>query len=226
MSVSTGAQLQRQLRRITAPVRRLAGAPTQADLALLEATRSITVGISPQDVTPAMAEAAVTAVRAALAAGADVHSRGNGTHTALEMAVAIGCFPVMEELLRAGGRVNAQDAGGTSLLSWSCFRQPQPGVLWWLINAGAELDGRDYKGRTPLHWAVLGGHLESVRTLLAAGADASLRDNHERLAVDCADATQREEMKAVFAAHAAMQAVEDVLYGRQRMWQPASADSS
>ena len=38
---------------------------------------------------------------------------------------------------------------------------------------GARIDGRDYMGWTPLHWAAWRGHLSSLKALLQCGADVN-----------------------------------------------------
>ncbi|XP_049853777.1 poly [ADP-ribose] polymerase tankyrase-1-like isoform X2 [Schistocerca gregaria] len=48
-----------------------------------------------------------------------------------------------------------------------------------LLEAGADIDGKDIYGRTALHTAAWNRHVEAVRTLLYAGADVSARDNEE-----------------------------------------------
>ena len=46
-----------------------------------------------------------------------------------------------------------------------------------LIQAGADIEGRDKDGETPLIWASSYGHLEIVQELIQAGADVNAKDN-------------------------------------------------
>ena len=55
-----------------------------------------------------------------------------------------------------------------------------------LAAGGAELDGRDGNGRTPLHVAVFRGQREAARALLRAGADANALDRQRYDAVTIA----------------------------------------
>src|ERR687897_3027909 len=47
-----------------------------------------------------------------------------------------------------------------------------------LLAGVAAADARDKLGRTALHWAAMGGHLEIVRMLLDAGAPADAPDKN------------------------------------------------
>ena len=46
-----------------------------------------------------------------------------------------------------------------------------------LLQQGFHPDSADYDRRTALHLACANGHTETVRVLLAAGADTGVRDN-------------------------------------------------
>ena len=55
-----------------------------------------------------------------------------------------------------------------------------------LIRLGASVDLADSEGMTPLHFAVLGGHLDIVRLLLRSGASALLANEFGDTAADLA----------------------------------------
>ncbi|RJL35858.1 ankyrin repeat domain-containing protein [Bailinhaonella thermotolerans] len=49
-------------------------------------------------------------------------------------------------------------------------------VVRWFLDRGVHPDVAPYLGRTGLHWAIPGGHLQVIRLLLAHGADPARRD--------------------------------------------------
>ena len=56
------------------------------------------------------------------------------------------------------------------------------------IERGADVSSQaNPQGMTPLHLAVIGGHLDVVSRLLAAGADVSLEDKRGRTALSYAE---------------------------------------
>ena len=70
---------------------------------------------------------------------------------------------------------------GEDFLSTACVSAHSDcSVVEELIRAGAELDHRDRKGRTPLMKALLAGNTSAVRLLLNYGADPCLIDNDGR----------------------------------------------
>jgi hypothetical protein len=50
-------------------------------------------------------------------------------------------------------------------------------VVRWFLDRGVRPDVAPYLGRTGLHWAIPGGHLDVIRLLLERGADPSIRDD-------------------------------------------------
>ena len=118
---------------------------------------------------------------------------------ALWSAAALGRIDLMEtmvegdgDLLPAAGayRPNLADVGWPPGLPPDDDRQTildealaygaingRDGAITWLLEKGADLDGRPYLNVTPLHFAVQFGHLSTVRLLLARGADAEIRDD-------------------------------------------------
>ena len=117
-------------------------------------------------------------VKLLLDASADAGQENSAGDTALMWACRSGAVDVSDTLLAAWPallpRANRQGmtalicaaAGGhVALVSALLSRQPAP-----------ELATRDANGRTALHFAAGAGAANAVRALLAAGADATLRD--------------------------------------------------
>jgi hypothetical protein len=58
----------------------------------------------------------------------------------------------------------------------------------YLVSAGADVNGADSMGRTPLHWAAGGGHRAAVDFLLRKGAAPGARDGKGRTPLHLASA--------------------------------------
>ncbi len=101
----------------------------------------------------------------------------NGATVDLFSAAALGEADRLEALLAANPSLShAKDVGGWTALHWAARTgQSMTGRL--LLEHGAPVDARDGFGRTPL-WAAAyeGRHLPLVELLLAAGAEAGVKD--------------------------------------------------
>ena len=119
------------------------------------------------------------AVRLLVAAGADVNRATAGGHTALMWASAERQADVVTLLVEIGADVHARAATRTRPPRAGGYGRKEPTVLsrFEAVNPAAlprdgDLDPpRPEGGFTPLLHAILAGHLESVRVLLAAGAN-------------------------------------------------------
>ena len=74
--------------------------------------------------------------------------------------------------------IDAKDhVDGLTPLHWAAWFAADPAVIAVLIEAGAELEGRDDNDWTPLQWASFRGKPAVVTALIEAGADLEPRDD-------------------------------------------------
>lgn len=131
----------------------------------------------------------LAAVRAALAAGADVdrtRRRITGwqvgepmrrVETALYMATRDGHTEIIRTLLEAGADPDIICTGGSTALiaaAGSRRRGDRTEIIRLLLDAGADPIAPRLRGRTALEWAIVGGEYESVPLLLSASRAAGL----------------------------------------------------
>ncbi|CAM9898686.1 unnamed protein product [Ascophyllum nodosum] len=133
----------------------------------------------------------VRIVKTLLRHGANPNSRNGEGFSALLLAtrarVGDDIFlnadvTVLEELIAHGADVSAsEDTGGSTALHFAARRE-FPGGVRALVGAGANVNARDKRGRTPLHEAVkMTGSVPSLmcmKLLLRGGADETLTDNN------------------------------------------------
>ena len=126
----------------------------------------------------------VADLREMLAAGVDVNAASHG-ETALMRASANGCAQVVEVLLAAGARVDAQGMRAGALhLALDRF---QTKIALRLIEAGADLDTLDAHGNTPLFIAVMRQGTEAcIEAMIERGANPYQRMRHGNWAMKVA----------------------------------------
>lgn len=96
--------------------------------------------------------------------------RGPGPlHAALKRRDAEGAKEALEADWRA---LRERSPGGETALHLVA-RWESPSVVSMLVEAGLEVDARDFKGRTALHDACSCGNVDVARRLLELGADPS-----------------------------------------------------
>lgn len=120
-------------------------------------------------------------IRFLVAQGADVDHVGYNGNTALILASAYNPNPaIVAALLEASPDTEARELayGATALMFASALRESgSVEAIEALVAAGANLEGKNDDGRTPLLFAAQHTDKpEVVRALLAAGADATARD--------------------------------------------------
>lgn len=127
----------------------------------------------------------LAAARLLLARGADVNAvsgdgafqkvkagtLAQGRFTPLIMAAAFGSTELIQTLLDAGAKVNAQDIRGmTPLMLAVATDRQKPAVIRALIAKGADPNIRSVAGETALDWALKIGATAVIDTLKRAGA--------------------------------------------------------
>ena len=114
-----------------------------------------------------------------LGAGADANHRcGNNNSSPLDVAVDLGHVGIARLLLEHGVDANATPANGSTPLH-SAAASDRPDMVSMLCRNGADVNKIDATMRTPLQVTAREGHTAAARALLAAGADATLRqDGH------------------------------------------------
>jgi ankyrin repeat protein len=140
-----------------------------------------------------LAEAAaiddVTQVRSRLAAGAAVDGRTPDGFTPLQLAAYFGAPAAAAELIGAGANVDAIAENPMRIQPLHAAAAGRHGdVAMLLIDAGAEVNGKQSHGWTPLHSAAANGDGDLVDRLVAAGADPTATNDDGKTAADVARA--------------------------------------
>jgi ankyrin repeat protein len=148
-----------------------------------------------------LAEAAavddVMQVRSRLAAGAAVDGRTPDGFTPLQLAAYFGATAAAVELIGAGADIDAVAENPMRIQPLHAATAGRNGdVARLLIDAGADVNGRQSHGWTPLHSAAANGDGDLIDRLVAAGADAAATNDDGKTAADIARAAGHEQIAA------------------------------
>lgn len=82
--------------------------------------------------------------------------------------------------------INAEIKNGRQLLHIAAD-YGQREVVEFLLSKGAEVNGRDKHGMTPIMAAIFEGHTETVKALLEGGADKTVKAPSGESLMECAE---------------------------------------
>ena len=141
--------------------------------------------------TIAMQEHSLKVARALLARpGVDVNALNQQGESALMMAALKGDLAGAQLLLEHGAKVN--------LTGWSPLHYaasgPEPELVQFLLERGAEVDAASPNGSTPLMMAAQYGAEDSVTLLIGRGADPKRRNQLDLSAADFARKAGRDTL--------------------------------
>ena len=141
-------------------------------------------------------------VAALLDAGASPHAATPYGETPLMTAARTGSPQVVRTLIDAGAHVDAKEGWREqTALMWAAAER-NAAAAQVLIEAGADVAARSEAGMTPLLFAARSGDIDTVRTLLAGGADI---DEAARDAIARPPAADDEDGEDRAAAEAAVE---------------------
>lgn len=145
-------------------------------------------GVSPVSAAAYAGNGAI--VEALLARGADGRAPDDTGKPPVVYAAAGARLDIVQRLLALDIDINARYPNDLTVLMWASGPDEKVSesqaiaVVSYLLDAGAQIDDRDARGRTALMIAAEGGRAEIAHLLLARGADPSLRDKAGKRAAD------------------------------------------
>lgn len=106
-----------------------------------------------------------------------IDAKDSAGQTPLMIAAANGSANAMKLLLEKGANAALQDKLHRSALHLACESIFSADIFQRLIMSGCDINGRDHRGDTPLHYACLKMNLTAMESLLSRGALCDLQNN-------------------------------------------------
>jgi hypothetical protein len=120
----------------------------------------------------------------------DINGPNRAGETAVMLAALKGDLALVRRLVERGAAINQS---GWNALHYAASG-PEPQVVAWLIERGAELDARSPNGTTALMMAARYGNEQSADLLIARQASVELRNDRDLTAADFARTAGRDAL--------------------------------
>jgi len=152
-------------------------------------------------VTALMAAKTPGVITALLNTGADIHATDINGVTALMVAARSSENPeVIAALLKGGADIHAKCNKGITVLAYAAANS-NSGAISVLLKSGADINAKCWGGVTALMLAVLNENPEvTIAALLNGGADATIKDDSGKRAIDSAEKLKGTEAYQKLAA--------------------------
>jgi ankyrin repeat protein len=132
-------------------------------------------------------------VRILLDAGANAWWKNEWGYSAIFIAIAGGHLSIVEMLLNHDkDLLEIKDRDGETPLQFA-ISQLQFGIVYRLLDQGANVHGTTRSGKNTLMYACQNGNLDILRLLLAAGVDAEARDVFQKTVLHYAASSRNVE---------------------------------
>ncbi|XP_034944293.1 putative ankyrin repeat protein RF_0381 [Chelonus insularis] len=124
-------------------------------------------------------------VKTILTKNPNIDMKNNFDNTALHEAVKFKQYHMVDLLLKNGANVNLQDADGKTVLH-SAAKLPKISIeiVESILNYINDIDAKDKRGRTALHYAALNTDDRTLKTFLKAKADINIKDSEGNTPLD------------------------------------------
>jgi uncharacterized protein len=148
----------------------------------------------------------IVSVRKNIEKGVNINTLNRDGHSPLHLAAGNEHIALMEYLISQGADINISADKNLSPIEYACVRNKYEAVellvanggnlksdvckyaagmnhidlLKYLIDIGADIDFKDYEGRTALHWAAQEGFYDVVEILINKGALLDIEDESEQ----------------------------------------------
>lgn len=137
------------------------------------------------------------ALRAAIAAKADLNPVDEDKNTAIHTAVKLQDATALRILILAGADCNTYNLLCQSPLHTASFNNDSQ-CLHLLVHAGADKNAQDMVGATPLHYAAYHDNVDALRFLAAVGARSDLANHRGKFAAEFSSRSRLSKFNEIF----------------------------